>query len=80
MYDVRMTTMPMTMMVMMTTASLLCKDLQEYMPHLVQQICDCKSHFMACCIDLKKTLWKDMYMYIGLSKCSWIEVQLASGE
>jgi len=51
MYDVRMTTMPMTMMVMMTTASLLCKDLQEYMPHLVQQICDCKSHFVACCID-----------------------------
>ena len=53
MYDVRMTTMPMTMMVMMTTVSLLCKDLQEYMymPHLVQQICDCKSHFVACCID-----------------------------
>lgn len=79
MYDVRMTTMPMTMMVMMTTASLPCKDLQEYMPHLVQQICDCKNHFMACCIDLKNIFEGHVHVPWGY-ELMWIKVQLASGE
>ena len=55
------------MIVMMTTASLPCKDLQEYMPHLVQQICDCKSHFVACCIDLKNIFEGHVHVPWGMN-------------